>query len=369
MRWRVGGGRAAGERPGLIATRRSPRIVRSRQRESRHRIVAKPTGVPDLQTGLVAPGPREFEREQRIGRIRGEAPVAGGSPQPSAVCAFEDDRRRDRLAADPHDVDAAAPAPGQLARHGAHEARRPDILDESRVPARRSFNGQKFLDRIAHGTRLPRPLDPGLAKGSQAPPLAVGLDRRFSPVHGGGSLVWPQDIEWTLRPPGDRAQRGRERPLQRDLRQEETRGGAPASEFGEDRLKHGLRGIIVDQDSIRERKGWSPDSNVAPSRGQTRRHDRKKAAQRPVLRRPLPDAKDRGMPPFWNVLKGGQEKTGFSEHAGCERALHESAPRVSHGAHLASAADFDPKRVSARQWPGGAAFRGGRKRPISQAAR
>src|SRR3954452_6782977 len=77
-----------------------------------HRIVAKPTGVPDLQTGLVAPGPREFEREQRIGRIRGEAPVAGGSPQPSAVCAFEDDRRRDRLAADPHDVDAAAPAPG-----------------------------------------------------------------------------------------------------------------------------------------------------------------------------------------------------------------------------------------------------------------
>lgn len=54
------------------------------------------------------------------------------------------------------------------------------------------------------------------------------------------------------------------------------------------------------------------------------------------------------MPPLWNVLKGGQEKTGFGEHAGCERALHESAPRVSHGAHLASAADFDPKRVSAR---------------------
>jgi hypothetical protein len=92
------------------------------------------------------------------------------------LCALQDDRRCDRLASDPHDIDTAATAPGQLARHRPHEARRSDIPDQGRAPPRASLKNQKFLNRVAHGARLLRPLDPNLAAFAQPLPQAVRPD-------------------------------------------------------------------------------------------------------------------------------------------------------------------------------------------------
>jgi hypothetical protein len=182
------------------------------------------------------------------------------------------------------------------------------------------------------------------------------------------AVVQLKDFEGTLRSAGERLQGGGESSLERNLREQETRG-APIREVREKGFEHSVREVPIDQGGVPERKRRSPDSSVASRERETGRQDRKQAAQHALLRGPLPHAEHCDVPPLREVLEGGQKETGLGENAGLERAWHEVTPRIRHRPHVAGAADFHAKRAFDPRQPRGETFYATRKGSVSQAVR
>jgi hypothetical protein len=75
------------------------------------------------------------------------------------------------------------------------------------------------------------------------------------------AVVEFKDFKGTLRSPIERPQGSGESPLERNLREQETRG-APIREVREDRFEHSARELPINQGGVPERKRRSPDSDV-----------------------------------------------------------------------------------------------------------
>ena len=269
---------------------------------------------------------------------RPESGSAGGAPEPQRLGALEHDCGRDRLGAAVEEVEAAEPAPRELTRHGADEARGAGVLDQRRGATRLRRS------RVEHQEGLDRVADLAGGAGLREPQLRVARRPFVRHERGGGRNAVPrrQALEVPAARGGGRPQALGQRPFDRERRRGKARAALSArGAERQDGRDDGGRALGIEERGSNRKARRPPQPHLAGRERDARHRHRKKPPQQPRRRGGLPDQNEADLAPVGEMLQGGQQNVRIGKQRRLDRPLGKGAPSGEIGADLVGRAELD----------------------------